>query len=89
MFNAMRSNFEIRRSLLLLLQLKIRTIRVRIVVRMLAIKVSERIILKKVNKVEELLTRKVREKYLSIKIKMERILSLKIYLKSNILITEN
>jgi len=56
---------------------------------MLAIKVSERIILKKVNKVEELLTRKVREKYLSIKIKMERILSLKIYLKSNILITEN
>ncbi len=56
---------------------------------MLAIKVPERIILKRVNKIEKLLTRKVRKKYLSIKIKMKRIFSLKIYLKSNILITKN
>ena len=56
---------------------------------MLAIKISKRIILKRVNRVEELLTRKVREKYLSIKIKTKRIFFLKIYLKSNILITEN
>ncbi len=89
LFNAIKSNFEIRRSLLLLPQLKIRTIRVRIVIRILAIKVSERIMLKRVNEVEEFLTRKVRGKYLLIKIKTERILSLKIYLKSNVLITEN
>ncbi len=89
MLNAMRSNFEIRRSLLSLSQPKIRTIRVRIVIRMLAIKVPERIILKRVNKIEELLTRKIREKYLSIKIKTKRILALKIYLKSNILIAKN
>jgi len=56
---------------------------------MLAIKVPERIILKRVNKIEELLTRKIREKYLSIKIKTKRILALKIYLKSNILIAKN
>ncbi len=66
-----------------------RIIRIRIIVRILAIKIPERIILKRVNKIEELLTRKVREKYLLIKIKMKRILLLKIYLKSNILITEN
>ena len=85
----MRSNFEIRRSLLLLSQLKIRIIRIRIVVRMLTIKVPERIILKRVNRVEELFTRKIKEKYLSIKIKTKRILPLKIYLKLNVLITEN
>jgi len=45
--------------------------------------------LKRVNKVEEFLTRKVREKYLLIKIKTKRILFLKIYLKSNVSITEN
>jgi len=56
---------------------------------MLAIKISERIMLKRVNGVEELLTRKIREKYLSIKIKMKRIFLLKIYLKSNVLIAEN
>ncbi len=56
---------------------------------MLAIKIPERIILKRVNRVEKLLTRKIKEKYLSIKIKMKRILLLKIYLKSNILIAEN
>ncbi len=56
---------------------------------MLAIKISEKIILKRVNGVEELLTRKAKEKYLSIKIKTKRILLLKIYLKSNILIAEN
>ena len=89
MFNAIRSNFEIRRSLLLLPQLKMRTIRIRITIRMLAIKISERIMLKRVNRVEELLTRKVREKYLLIKIKTKRILLLKIYLKSNVLIAEN
>ena len=85
----MRSNFETKRSLLLLSQLKIRIIRIRIAVRMLAIKIPERIMLKRVNRVEEFLTRKVREKYLSIKIKTERILFLKIYLKSNVLIAEN
>ena len=89
MLNVMRSNFETRRSLLSLPQLKIRTIRIRIVVRMLVIKVPEGIMLKRVNRVEELLTRKIRKKYLSIKIKMKRILFLKIYLKSNILITKN
>jgi len=89
LLNAIRSNFEIRRSLLLLLQLKIRTIRIKIVVRILAIKIPERIMLKKVNKIEKLLTRKIKEKYLSIKIKIKRILFLKIYLKSNILIAEN
>jgi len=89
LFNAIRSNFEIRRSLLSLPQPKIRTIRIRIVVRMLIIKVPERIILKRINKIEELLTRKIRKKYLSIKIKTKRILFLKIYLKSNISITEN
>ncbi len=56
---------------------------------MLAIKVSERIMLERVSGVEELLTRKVREKYLSIKIRMERILSLKIYLRLNVLIAES
>ncbi len=56
---------------------------------MLAIKVPEKIILKRVNEVEEFLTRKIRKKHLSIKIKTERILSLKIYLKSNVSITEN
>jgi len=56
---------------------------------MLAIRVPKKIILKRVNKVEELLTRKVREKHLSTKIKTERILLLKIYLKLNILIAEN
>ena len=56
---------------------------------MLANKVPERIILKRINKIEELLTRKIREKHLSIRIKIERILSLKIYLRSNILITES
>jgi len=66
-----------------------RIIRIRIVVRMLAIKIPERIMLKRVNRVEELLTRKIRKKYLSIKIKMKRILFLKIYLKSNVLIAEN
>ncbi len=89
LFNAIKSNFEIKKNLLLLSQLKIRTIRIRIIVRMLAIKIPERIILKRVNRVEDLLTRKVREKYLSIKIKTKRILPLKIYLKSNVLITEN
>ena len=89
MLNAMRSNFETRRSLLPLSQPRIRTIRVRIITRMLAIKIPERIILKKINKVEKLLTRKAREKHLSIKIKTKRILLLKIYLKSNVLITEN
>ncbi len=85
----MRSNFETRRSLLSLPQPKIRIIRIRIVVRMLAIKIPEKTILKKINKIEELLTRKIKKKYLSIKIKTKRILSLKIYLKSNVLITEN
>ena len=85
----MRSNFEIRRSLLPLPQPKIRTIRIRIAVRMLAIKIPERIILKRINRVEELLTRKIKKKHLSIKIKTKRILLLKIYLKSNISITEN
>jgi len=56
---------------------------------MLAIKIPERIMLKRVNRIEELLTRKVRENYLSIKIKTKRILLLKIYLKSNVLIAEN
>ena len=56
---------------------------------MLAIKISKRIILKRVNRVEELLTRKIKKKYLLIKIKMKRIFSLKIYLKSNVLIAEN
>ena len=89
MLNVIRSNFEIRRSLLLPPQLKIRTIRIRIAARMLAIKVPEKIILKRVNRIEKLLTRKVREKYLSIRIRIERILSLKIYLKSNVLIAES
>jgi len=89
LFNAIKNNFEIRRNLLLLSQLKIRIIRIRIVVRILAIKIPERIILKRVNGVEKLLTRKIRGKYLSIKIKTERILPLKIYLKSNVLIIEN
>jgi len=89
LLNVMRSNFEIRRSLLLLPQLKIRTIRIRIVIKILAIKIPKKIILKKVNRVEELLTRKIKKKYLSIKIKTKRILSLKIYLKSNVLIAEN
>ena len=84
LLNAIKSNFEIRRNLLPLPQLKMRTIRIRIAARMLAIKISERIMLKRVNKIEELLTRKVREKYLLIKIKTKRILPLKIYLKSNI-----
>ena len=66
-----------------------RTIQVRIVVRILANKVSEKIMLERVSEIEELLTRKVREKYLSIRIRMERILFLKIYLKSNVSITEN
>jgi len=56
---------------------------------MLANKVPERIMLERISGVEELLTRKVREKYLSIRIKMERILPLKIYLRSNILIAES
>ncbi len=89
LLNAIKSNFEIRRNLLLLPQPKMRTIRIRIVTRILVIKISERIMLKRVNKIEEFLTRKVREKYLSIKIKMKRIFLLKIYLKSNILITKN
>ncbi len=89
MLNAIKSNFEIRRSLLPLSQLKIRTIRIRIAVRMLAIKIPEKIILKRVNRIEKLLTRKIKEKYLSIKIKTKRILLLKIYLKSNVSITEN
>jgi len=89
LLNVIRSNFEIRRSLLSLPQPKIRIIRIRIVVRMLVIKIPERIILKKVNRVEELLTRKARKKHLSIKIKTKRILLLKIYLKSNISIAEN
>jgi len=66
-----------------------RTIQIRIVIRMLANKVSEKIILERVSGGEELFTRKVREKYLSIRIRMERILSLKIYLRSNILITKS
>ena len=66
-----------------------RTIRIRIVVRILVIKVPEKIILKRINRVEELLTRKIKKKHLSIKIKTKRILPLKIYLKSNISITEN
>ncbi len=89
LLNAIKSNFETRRSLLSLPQPKIRTIRIRIVVKMLAIKVPEKTILKKINKIEELLTRKTREKYLSTKIKTKRILPLKIYLKSNISIAEN
>ncbi len=89
MFNTIKSNFEIRKSLLLLSQPKIRIIRIKIAARILIIKIPEKIILKKINRVEELLTRKIREKHLLIKIKMKRILSLKIYLKSNILITEN
>jgi len=89
LLNAIKSNFEIRRSLLPLSQLKIRTIRIRIAVRMLAIKIPEKIILKRVNRIEKLLTRKIKEKYLSIKIKTKRILLLKIYLKSNVSITEN
>ncbi len=89
MLNAIKSNFEIRRSLLPLSQLKIRTIRIRIAVRMLAIKIPEKIMLKRVNRIEKLLTRKIKEKYLSIKIKTKRILLLKIYLKSNVSITEN
>ncbi len=89
MLNAIRSNFEIRRNLLPLPQPKIRTIRIRIAARMLAIKIPEKTILKKINGVEKLLTRKVREKHLSIKIKTKRILLLKIYLKSNISIAEN
>ena len=56
---------------------------------MLAIKIPKKIILKRVNRVEKLLTRKIREKYLSIKIKTKRILFLKIYLKPNVSITEN
>ena len=66
-----------------------RIIRIRIIVRILAIKIPERIILKRVNKIEKLLTRKAKKKYLLIKIKMKKILPLKIYLKSNISITEN
>ena len=89
MLNAIRSNFETRRSLLSLPQPKIRTIRIKIAARMLAIKIPKKTILKRVNRVEELLTRKIREKYLSIKIKTKRILLLKIYLKSNISITKN
>jgi len=89
LLNAIKSNFEIRRSLLPLSQLKIRTIRIRIAVRMLAIKIPEKIMLKRVNRIEKLLTRKIKEKYLSIKIKTKRILLLKIYLKSNVSITEN
>ena len=45
--------------------------------------------LKRVNKIEEFLTRKVRKKYLSIRIRMERIFFLKIYLRSNVLIAES
>ncbi len=56
---------------------------------MLANKVPERTILERVSRVEELFTRKVREKYLSIRIRMEKILPLKIYLRSNILIAES
>ena len=66
-----------------------RTIRIRIVVRILVIKVPEKIILKRINRVEELLTRKIKKKYLSIKMKTKKIFLLKIYLKSNILIAEN
>ncbi len=66
-----------------------RIIRIRIAGRMLAIKIPEKIILKKVNRIEELLTRKIKKKHLSIKIKTKKILLLKIYLKSNILIAEN
>ncbi len=89
LFNFIKSNFEIRKNLLLLPQSKIRTNRIKIVVRILIIKIPKKIILKRVNKIEKLLTRKIREKYLLIKIKIKRILLLKIYLKSNILITEN
>src|SRR6266536_4328244 len=89
LLNVIKSNFETRKSLLSLPQPKIRTIRIRIVTRILTIKIPEKIILKKVNRVEELLTRKIREKHLSIKIKTEKILSLKIYLKSNSSIAEN
>ncbi len=89
LLNAIKSNFETRRSLLPLPQPKIRTIRVRITARILAIKIPEKTILKKINKIEELLTRKTREKHLSIKIKTKKILPLKVYLKSNISITEN
>ncbi len=56
---------------------------------MLAIKIPEKTILKRVNKIEEFFTRKTRKKHLSTKIKIKRILLLKIYLKSNILITKN
>jgi len=85
----MRSNFETRRSLLPLPQSKIRTIQIRIAARILAIKIPEKTILKRVNRVEELLTRKTRKKHLSTKIKTKKILLLKIYLKSNISIAEN
>ncbi len=89
MLNAIRSNFETRKSLLLLPQPKMRTIRIRIVIRILIIKIPERTMLKRVNKIEKLLTRKIKKKHLSTKIKTKRILPLKIYLKSNISITEN
>ncbi len=56
---------------------------------MLANKVPERIMLEKVSGVEEFFTRKVKEKYLLIRIRMERILPLKIYLRSNVLIAES
>src|SRR6266536_2292323 len=61
LLNAIKSNFEIRRSLLPLPQPKIQTIRIRIAARKLAIKIPKKIILKRVNEVEELLTRKTKK----------------------------
>ena len=63
MLNVIRSNFEIRRSLLPLPQPKIRIIRIRIAARMLIIKIPEKTILKRVNKIEEFFTRKARDYY--------------------------
>jgi len=48
---------------------------------MLANKVPERIISERVNKIEEFLTRKIKGKYLLIRIRTEKTLLLKIYLK--------
>ncbi len=89
LLNVIRSNFKIRKILLSLSQLKMRTIRIKIIVKILAIKIPKKIILKRINKIEKLLTRKIKKKYLLIKIKIKKILPLKIYLKLNISITKN
>ncbi len=66
-----------------------RTIQIRIVAKILVNKIPKKIILKRVSRVEKLLTRKIKKKYLSIKIRIKKILPLKIYLRSNVLITKN